>query len=45
MKVGPDGGVSAAASASSTSDGIASVAVAVRASFVTGATKGTWSIS
>ena len=45
MKVGPDGGVSEAASASSTSDGIALVSCAVRASFVTGATNGTWSIS
>ena len=41
MKVGPDGGVSAAASASSTSAGIAAVASAVRASLVTGATNGT----
>ena len=45
MKVGPDGGVSDALSASSISPGISSVVAAVRASFVTGATKGTWSIS
>ena len=45
MKVGPVGGSSAARRASSTSAGMSAVASAVRASLVSGATNGMWSIS
>ena len=43
--MGPLGGARQAASASSTRAGMSAVASAVRASFVSGATNGTWSIS
>ena len=43
--VGPLGASSAVPIASSTSNGMSPVAVAVRALFVSGATNGTWSIS
>jgi hypothetical protein len=44
-KVGPVGGSRAACRASSTREGMSAVLSAVRASFVTGETIGTWSIS
>ena len=44
-KAGPVGGSSVARRASSTSDGISAVASTVRASLVSGATNGMWSIS
>ena len=44
-KAGPEWGVSAARSASSSSCGISAVLWAVAACLTTGATKGTWSIS
>src|ERR1035441_967140 len=44
-KAGPPWGASAAANASSTRPGISAVLSGVTASFVSGRTKGTWSIS